>query len=84
MKKYYYFLPLLLLISCVSLDDHANDLQKTLSIINFDYKEFACNFRTYNSAECHVSKPTGEIYIFTCEDNNCYLELNPNGVKRVK
>jgi hypothetical protein len=86
MKKYFCFLPLLLLVSCISLEDHANDLQKTLNIINFDYKEFTCNFAAYNKTECHVSKPNGEIHIFICRDNNCYLELNydDNRVKRVK
>lgn len=86
MKKYYYFLPLLLLVSCISLEDHANDLQKTLNIINFDYKEFTCGLTSYSNAKCYVSKPNGEIYIFICEDNNCYLDVHNNGmaIKRVK
>ena len=88
MKKYYYFLPLLLLNSCISSEDHANDLQRTLNIINFDYKDFMCDFQSYNSTECHVSKPNGEIVVFICEENNCYLELNQHTekgrVKRVK
>jgi hypothetical protein len=86
MKKYYYFLPLLLLISCISLEEHANNLQQNLRLIDFEYKEFICEFKAYAKADCYVSKPSGEIIIFTCDDGNCYLDLNNDEgrVKRVK
>ena len=66
MKKYYYFLPLLLIMACTSLEEHANTLQQTLSLINFEYKEFVCDYQVYDIADCYVTKSTGEIFVFTC------------------
>ena len=73
-------------MACTSLEEHANTLQQTLSLINFEYKEFVCDYQVYDIADCYVTKSTGEIFVFTCKDGNCYLELNnsKSKVKRIK
>ena len=78
MKKYYYFLPLLLLSSITacqiqSIDKLTTVAEKTLINFNIDYTSIIC-FKDYDhSANCVVLTKDNHLSNMYCDYNSCEI-----------
>lgn len=85
MKKYYYFIPLLLLISCMGHDDYITSSEDTtksiMSKLNIKFESVACYevYEIVRKFECVVNTETNSLIKIKCypEINsvNCIIDL---------